>query len=247
MIYSRWAEVEYFLLSNGDVTSTNTNGTSLQLYSLRRRIRVLAPAGVNYDNVPQSVASNTIAQYPELALAVLGPGSTPNTVVLRVLGPEDVVNPSLRIPYQSPITKNGSQTGDDILLTDVLSFEVKAAWLDNPLFNNPNTGGTQGSSPAAGAMAQPTNNTDAPFDNIPPTYLNTRVPAPQPRFFDTWYKSPNSDQIDWDKPSNANGGFLMPNTEQPPLRINVRSIQIRLRVYDRKAEQARQVTMIQEI
>jgi hypothetical protein len=245
-VYSRWAEIQYFLYANGDSTTPNIGGTSLPLYSLRRRVRVLAPAGVTFDNVPAATATNTMLQYPELPLFVLGPGSAmPNTLMVRFLGPDDVNNPNLRMPYQTPVQKNGVLTGDDILITDVLSMEIKLAWLNNAAFNDPNKSGVNGASPAAGTILL-NNNTDEPYDVIPQCVMNTNYF--NQRVFDTYYRAPSADGIDWDRATSTNGGFLTTGRpDMPPLRINVRSIQIKIRVYDKKAEQPRQITIGQEI
>ena len=262
LVYSRWAEIQYFLVANGQNTPLTGNGGSLPLYSLRRRIRVLAPKGVTYDNVPQGLVTSTLAQFPELAMADFGAGSSvPNTRMLRVLGPEDVTNPALRMQYKSPVQRPGvGVTGDDILITDVLSFEVKAAWLRNAKFNNfdnPNPNGPfglYGSSPASQPLFNPANNvtvnSDAPFDIIPQCVLNNSG-GPSgylgQRVFDTWFNSSSSDTRDWNNASAQNNGLLAPGTVQPPLRINVRAVQIKIRVWDPKAEQARQITLAQEI
>ena len=55
--------------------------------------------------------------------------------------------------------------------------------------------------------------------------------------------------MDWDRPVGATGGpgFLTAANDQVPLRINVRTVQIRLRVWDSKNNAARQMTIVQEI
>jgi len=157
------------------------------------------------------------------------------------------------------------ETGDDILITDVLSFEVRAAWFNNQ--SNPSFQSIlEGSSPAVrplyilpnGVPPAVTVNPEEPFDDIPfsnnlPTPPTT--PALNPalagrRQFDTWYLAPGSDNIDWDKALTTAGGqmgFLTPNNAQPPLRINVRAVQIKIRVWDAQKNTARQMTVIQEI
>ena len=59
----------------------------------------------------------------------------------------------------------------------------------------------------------------------PPQALNPLVSE-----CSTWFLTPNSDNIDWDKPFHTGGsgqrlGFLMPNTSTPALRINVQAVQ----------------------
>jgi hypothetical protein len=263
-VYSRWGEVQYFLKATGDTTPQTTNGPSLPLYSLRRRVRLLAPNGVPIPNVLQTDAALLMARYPDVAIVRTGPGSFPNTVNIRVLGPDDVRNPGttvlgdpIRMPYSAysqRMDTNGNmyETGDDILITDVLSFEIKAAWFSNPFFENILTG----SSPASPDMAPPANNTEAPFADLPQASINPLAPPLNPiyagqRVFDTWINA--DDSIDWDKALPTGGqnnglrGFLESWQTQPPLRINVRAVQIKIRVWDAQKEQARQITVIQEI
>ena len=138
LVYSRWAEIEYWLQPNGDATPATGNGPQLPLYSLRRRVRVLAAAGQNYVVANQQRAQILMASYPDLALVDLGPVPGGGGEVVRVLGPEDVTNPNARFAYPPQVAQKLNaagtlyETGDDILATDVLSFEVKAAWFSNP-------------------------------------------------------------------------------------------------------------------
>jgi prepilin-type N-terminal cleavage/methylation domain-containing protein len=267
VFYGRWAEIALFLWGNPPDAASTPAG--VPRYSLRRRVRLLAPTTVVVAQFPtgqqgQQAAQQLIASYPDLALApiVEQPLPLPAPVInVKFLGPEDVTNPSLRLPLPtSPVQKlvNGNmvETGDDILMTDVVSFEVKVAWASNLAFNT-NGIGLLGSSPDARPMflaAAPgvTVNSDAPFDDLPPSVLNNAPPYAGQRVFDTWYQGPGTDSIDWDRANTAAGvgggrGFLTPDQFQPPLRINVRALQIKIRVWDERAEQTRQVTMIQDI
>jgi type II secretory pathway pseudopilin PulG len=249
--YTRWAEVLYFLWPNGDVSTASANGPSLTLYSLRRRVRQLAPQTTGILNLYQSqtLAQQDVARYPGLALmAVPAPAAgQPNQYGIIMLGPDAVTNPNNRVgaPLAGPVQKLNAnnvmyETGDDILLTDVLSFEIKAAWFDNQLFN----AFAPGSSPQSTPLAL--GNMEAPLDNIP---VSTLYNPPMQRLFDTFYRFGD---VDWDKASTTGQGFLSSSSnfavqQQVPLRVNIRTIQLKVRVYDRKAEQARQVTMIQEM
>lgn len=245
--YSRWAEVLYFLWPNNDVTAASVNGASVSLYSLRRRVRQLAPqtTGLLNTYASQTQAVQEAQRYPGLALMPVpapAPG-LPNQWGIIMLGPDAVTNPNNRVgaPLAGPVQKLNAnntlyETGDDILLTDVISFEVKAAWIDNPLFNAI----VAGSSPATTPIGL--GNMDAPFDNISISTLNVAQPI---RLFDTYYRFTD---VDWDRAANTANGFLtQSNSQQVPLRVNVRAIQMKIRVYDRKAEQARQTTIIQEL
>ena len=87
-----------------------------------------------------------------------------------------------------------------------------------------------------------------------------RPPPPAgPQFadFDTGTQAPNMPpgsppvEIDWDNPFSTptSIGFLTPVVNPVPSRINIRGLQIKIRIWDKKAEpgQARQVTIINEI
>jgi prepilin-type N-terminal cleavage/methylation domain-containing protein len=265
LVYSRWAEIEYWLQpSPGDVTPATNNGPSLQLYSLRRRVRLLAPAGKTY-LVATGRSQQLMTLYPDVAMfGPMGPGPVPGSELLRVLGPDDVNNPTFRLPLPPQVSMKPNvlgqvvPTGDDVLLTDVISFEVKAAWFRNAVFNNldvpppgnPPPGfpvGLYGSSPSVPAMAL--GNTEEPFSDLPPCVLNIDPRWNGQRVFDTWYRAQSADAVEWDRPLQATSGpgFLNQRIDQAPLRINVRALQIKLRVWDSRKEQARQMTIIQEI
>jgi Prokaryotic N-terminal methylation motif len=269
--YSRWAEVQYFLRENGQTTPDTPNGQGVPLYSLRRRVRLLAPVGVtinvNGTPAPMSVADATalLGRYPDVALAAVpGPGGT---AIVRVLGPDDVANPANRMQYFAYSQRtdlagnNPYETGDDILITDLISFEVKAAWFEN---QSPPPNGLPappqpylfeflrpGSSPPSRTMGQ--GNTEAPFDDLPQLSTDPLAPPLNPSFagqrlFDTWYRG--DDGIDWDKAlptAGGQAGFLTPSFTNVPLRINVRAVQIKMRVWDSEKKQARQMTIVQEI
>src|SRR4029078_12156873 len=88
-----------------------------------------------------------------------------------------------------------TDTGDDILMTDVLSFEIKAAWLSNSSFNQILAGRSPDSNPMY-VLGNPgtTVNSDAPFDDIPAVQSNPAIATNNilvgQRDFDTWYRAP---------------------------------------------------------
>jgi len=259
LVYSRWAEIEYFLApsplppAQQDVTPGTNSGPPLPLYSLRRRVRLLAPAGFTRVVLSQARAQQLIALYPDVAMADMqqpGPGGA--GWLLRVLGPDDVNNPLFRLPYQAISLKPNAlgqpvPTGDDVLLTDVLSFEIKAAWFNNQSFNNIFPNSSPNVRPMFPVLPVPPN-LEEPFDDLQPVTLNSGPWFGQ-RVFDTWFRAPSLDALDWDRPvqANAGPGFLNQRPDQVPMRINVRALQIQLRVWDSRKEQARQMTIIQEI
>ena len=73
IVYSRWAEIQYFLRPNGDVTPNGTNNAAqLPLYSLRAG----AAAGLGGQNYLMMLpdATTLMAQYPDVAMVRVGPG-----------------------------------------------------------------------------------------------------------------------------------------------------------------------------
>jgi hypothetical protein len=299
LLYSRWAEVAYFLTPTQDtnVQTTIPTGGGLQLYTLRRRVRLLAPASADYYMQPAQAIAIIQAcqqQYPDvISPFIAGPAPISiqqqqgqNTVILRMPGPEALNLPDLdytpvyqgvsqtpqyvpRMPLQPRLT-----TGDDIVIGDVISFDVKAAWFSNANFNtppsqiNPLTGqpgiGNLGTSPPSNTMA--VGNMDEPFDDLPrskltPAQSNPSAPpaAPPlaPNLFDTGTLRlpfvPPADPPDWDQPgafsatAPVTAGFLTSGATTVPLRVNLRALQIKLRVWDVRAEQARQATIVVEI
>ena len=234
LLYARWAEVHYFLVQTG-----STNGGS-PVFSLRRRVRLLPPKTVDIllsqAEVAQIAADMSSQKYPDVISPIISaapsPPYPPNSFFAKVPGPEllNIVAGS-RIP--SGVVH---PTGDDILLTDVISFEVKAAWIYNPIFNS-----FTANSSSVPYFANPDFNTDEPFSDLRPSTLRPSAG----RHFDTGYQT---DNIDWDNPAPASSGFLWANPANPiPSRINIRALQIKIRLWDPRAEQARQITIIQEV
>jgi len=301
ILFTRWAEVTYLLYPMQDDSSvtgfanTKSDGTGLPRYTLRRRVRLLAPTSIDYYEQPANAL--TIIQQCGQFIDVIppfiaGPAPDnikalpqygPNTIILRMPGPEalngpdldytpNFINPAnqptivkrLRFPEEVPDPQAYlpefpvHPTGDDIVMTDVISFDVKAAWFNNPRFEAVRPG----SSPACSPAFQPGQplpimafgNMDEPFSDLPFSVLRPG----DGRAFDTgkqklipWLPPPNQwpvDPADWDQPeAGTTPGFLTVNGTTVPSRINVRAIQIKLRIWDPRAEQARQATIISEV
>jgi hypothetical protein len=119
----------------------------------------------------------------------------------------------------------GTPTGSDLLLTDVLSFEIKADW----------DGGTVAPS-AVNVATFPTGTSsyEFPFNVLPPV---TRNPALAGRgIFDTWFDSGDNSWV------QVIGNNSTQNLIPQPIRV--RALQIKVRVWDRKNNMARQVTIV---
>jgi type II secretory pathway pseudopilin PulG len=266
---SQWAEVAYYLWP------TNTFAGGTPLYYLVRRERPLVPSVNGDPTIPQNGnygdMSRTSLQFT-LPYTVPGPYqqtqlfNTPQTAsapcrrmnvynyaapgsgdrpVISVLPTGQFVydNDVLagRVPSVLQVSTSNpggfvplavalpGSAGEEIVLTDVISFEVKVA---HDLV-----------SPSA---------PEFPFDYLPActAAANSALGAagyPQQRVFDTWstefdslpgHPTPLYDYRGW-----ATGG----TSASIPLRTRVRALQIRLRVWDFKTQQARQITFIQDV
>jgi len=230
---------------------------------------VIPPAG------PGKSPTYQVNQMSTFGSAIAGPTAISLSTPPSRFGPLGPGNTSLvpgLVPL-APLTTPG-RIGDDILLTNVLSFEVLATWVPAPYSypDNPPPYKTQivpatiqpgirqlpltpGTPPQAIPSPRPftvTNNT--PMPNIPgaPKYTATNKPfnsnypfdyLPQlnlnpslPNMFDTWFTitRPNGT---WNNFAAApNNPWLIPM----PARIT--GLQITIRIYDPKTNQARQNT-----
>jgi hypothetical protein len=219
---SQWAEVTYFLDLNAGQT---TAGGSVNMYPLYRRVRVLGH---------KPFASNLVgaAADRQRLLPLLAVDSVANPTT--VYGPAEVAKPANRFggdgsnwtatsfPGLTPATDGTFPTGADILLTNVISFEVKAVWDGTPA---PNTFSS---------------NTDTPYDNLPTAPNTNNSNLATKRVFDTWWQDPNNPDA-W-RTSGQNG-----TTDCVPQFIRVREVQIKVRVYDTKTQSTRQITLVQEV
>ncbi|HEY1378161.1 MAG TPA: prepilin-type N-terminal cleavage/methylation domain-containing protein [Gemmataceae bacterium] len=213
-------------------------------------------------------------------------------------------------PYADP--KLGQRVGGDVLLTDVVNFEVKVLWepirlgatntdkfvppqvVNNtpvipPDFMEPSPF-VAGVPPAQGGTGNP----DYPFDLLPvgvnagfaqdpttalrvlDTWSSNNDPYSPPPPFDYYYgvppivpnpaptaSSPNPlianpnltlassladpTYANWNANHFVNGLAQKNPTRNIPLRVRVRALQIKLRIWDKKSNQTRQVTIIQDL
>lgn len=238
LLASDWAEVAYFLESSG---ATTANG--LPMFTLYRRVRVL-PRDLRHSIDWNAVTGGQLNAYQGISFApttrVLNDPTrvtTPNNRLGGLLGTRGTTVDTL-----GALRDASSQLiGEDIVMTNVLSFEIKASWDGNPAMS------------AAGD--------EYPFDDIPvipsttgpqtpngignPNFQRQNDPAnSRPRVFDTWSRN-----VNWQSPvvlaSPGPPQVFNPNPEAIPLRIRLKAVQIKLRVYDTKNQIARQMTLIQ--
>jgi prepilin-type N-terminal cleavage/methylation domain-containing protein len=115
---------------------------------------------------------------------------------------------------------NSSHFGDDLLLTDVVSFEVKVL---HSLHQNEFV---------------------SLFDASVPNGYNSAINPLNVRVFDTWTQTVNStyDYSGWNSATSS-----MPSNTAIPMKINILALQITVRVWDAKSQQTRQITIIQDM
>ena len=244
---SNWAEV-YWFLGNPQQLGGVTNHT------LYRRARLLTTTEIT---IPVATAGATeLAQV--ISCRVVGANYVTNTVITirdpRNRLPFQQVASRSAIPQQFPVTS--AKYGDDIVLTNVISFEVKAAWTAgpgvpySPRLNVPlNTNAASGTpvpGPVAGwpGTAAQVPNGDFPFDDLPPVTENN---APDyaggpltPRMFDSWYPA-------------VTGGMTPTNWYTPgsgdslPFRARITGVKIKIRTFDVKPQQTRQSTLVVDL
>jgi hypothetical protein len=236
------AEVAYFLRPMGDFA----NGTAL--YTLYRRQRLAVPdnTNLNWGSPVLNGMLITTTAYSEISCKPNPQKPNPTTGNVYFNNPIDLTVPQRRfgmlsasavstgnggIPVRSdnryPIMADPIPSpavpgvdilpgppGADILLTDVISFEIKilrpAGWDDvplslvNPLFNG--TNGTQ-------------------------------------RVFDTWssVEDETYHYSTWNDPTAADQTTRLPRADVIP------AIKITLRIWDKKSQRTRQVTILQDM
>lgn len=192
---SKWARVRWFL-ANGQ------NVAGVTVFTLYRGVRVVAPANV-------AVGGDELNQVAQT-------GGTSRTMA-------ELTNPVNRPPFTQYVAGSTYQ-GDDIVLSNVTSFEVKPTWhgpnspvgpprsprLNWPIANNAFGTNIPDGIPGVGAS---TPNGDYPFDDLPTGGAG--------RTFDTWN-----------------------DVNTLPLRIRVTALQVKIRVFDPKTLLTRQVSFI---
>jgi len=254
---SRAAEIAYFL---EPTPSGYTSGTgSTPLYHLIRRQRLLAATGNEQAAITPATNPITQAQFDAGGKAVVNTlprGTTPQTYFISTLAdlndPSRATLPTLRLGRSfgagpttpaddttlASISQNASMIGDDILISNVISFEVKVQW-DSPL---PAASDTLPSSAyPRPSQFVPGTTTDTPFDYLPnsdPTMRNGSQAGPY--VFDTWGPIGG-----WNNVDQTTGRLTGGNV--PPLAIRVKAVQLRIRVYDPKLKNTRQITIVQDL
>jgi hypothetical protein len=240
-----WAEIVLFTqpsVNSVGVLDT-ANGTPLNILYLRQRL--LVP-----DN--NLVAALPGAPVPAGQDSLYSDWSTQiNGNALYFNSPRDLTVPTRRLPmslafrqtdtsfywanqrfscYPALTDQYGvtSLQGADVLLNDVLSFDVRVLL----------HGGTEFVSLYHSSVAA--------YDMGNPSF-----PATGPRVFDTWSslqddQAPDNDYSSW---ATRNTAKTIPLYQDPNTgaKIRIRAIQISIRIWDSRTEQTRQVSVVQEL
>lgn len=152
----QWAEVFWFLDNPQTLGGT-------QNYSLHRRVRVLTTTPVDFPigtGLEEVLSSHLITAPPPARW------QSNTTDTIRVPANRLYAAPATT-PSRIPATS--TRFGDDIVLTNVISFEVKATWTAGPQWTKPVGALTYtyapnvGPRPFPGAVAIPAGTTNIPF------------------------------------------------------------------------------------
>jgi len=228
-LISQQAEVAYFWVQRGQTS------TGVRYGDLIRRVRIAARA----DDAQAYQLALTTAVTP-VAPTNQPPDPTPGDVVavngnnppgIRTLidltDPANrLANPTLPLPTLPtpplPTIAAGPRIGEDILLSNVTSFEIKFAGIPSPSM------ATQG-------IIWPTpfaTNSDFPFDNLP---FDGQ--------FDTFHRFTPAG-AEWYRPTNL---ATTPPSTAPLKPIRILAIMVRLRTWDQKSKNSRQTTLIVDL
>jgi hypothetical protein len=233
-----WAEVAYFLEQQKRPDNSNDatpGGTPL--YSLYRRVRLAVPDQPGYS--PIDFESEKL-NYKEVSISRDG-----NNIHFN--SPGDLTAPERRYGGQGSTYRSGQNAGEPyfdnkpyLLMNDVVSFDIRlmVRYWDGFRF----------------VFTDFISLYDPPFGTVFPMNNSTYSSADGPRIFDTWCSDKDAGYKDW-RPGPSPSPKAIPifqrkNTgpDDPEKDIiNIRAIQVTLRVWDVKTQQSRQVTIVQDL
>lgn len=144
---SRAAEIAYFLVETGQ---TDPGPSGRKVYNLIRRYRLIALDDQFVNSLTAAVADTDVISVPNP-----NPTNTVNTLAT-------VATPANRMPHTAFGAAN-ARYGEDILLSNVLSFEVLADWTPNPATAAPYAAAAPRPFTNAGII----DNSDSPYDYLP--------------------------------------------------------------------------------
>jgi type II secretory pathway pseudopilin PulG len=229
---AQWGEVAYFLRQ-----LNTTAGGVTPLYALYRRQRLMAnlvPSGIQSPPLAGNPPGNWQSYYdfsfpypvaPAIQTQLNDPSSItipPNRILMDGVNAWGTPGTFWRI--QDFVAANDPRIGDDIMLTDVISFDIKVLEEGYDPTQTPVLGTGQNYS----RVSQ--------FIDLPPASASQNTNFGNASVFDTW-----SNQA----PYTHTAGQVTPTNV--PLPIRILAIQITLRVWDERTQQARQMTIIQNM
>ena len=207
----RAGEVAYFLVDTGDRTPGG-----YPLYTLKRRQRLVA---LTDDDAP--AYNSAVASSDSVEVMVTNGGKMRTLRDLTI--PTTFPNSVRLVPF-APLTTDSVRYGDDTLLSNVISFEMK--------FTGPTANAYWPSDPKSKLWPRPVysptggqSNPDTPYDNLP-----------FDGNFDTFSTLPNK----WYDAKNVAVDAATQSSPMKPLRIT--GVMIRLRSYDPNTRSTRQTT-----
>jgi hypothetical protein len=268
-----WFLRETGTTTEGDVTATAPNDRKpMALYALYRR-QLLAVTGTPPNTVASAFLANNAADYQSWSYYAARTSVLPeyvevsckddpqNSGILRFNTPRDLTMPvrrfgmdhtsakalagvlaSNRYPIFADEQNSTSAAmkalaGADLILTNVVSLDVKVCLFD-PVFNTFYNSGQFVDLFDGGLQPRMENQA---FDGIDD--LNPPNPAAEPRAIDTW----SSDTVaPYDYSTSGTTG-PPPTYVRVPLRMQVRALQITLRIWDEKTKRTRQITVVQDM
>jgi type II secretory pathway pseudopilin PulG len=225
---SQWAEVVYFLGPTGDTA----RGTPL--FALYRR-QFLPVDDVNVLTAPVAGLNLAAVQALGMSAHVEGRAVYFNT-------PGDLTMPNRRFAmaggsYPVQTDTFGKPTGAGVLMTDVISMDVRLLL----------AGGTHFESLYDIAGVGTNNPRVANGSRFVYPVRNAAFSTNGPLVFDTWSATASGpdDYTMWNQAAASNHIPIFTRTDNT--RIGVQAVQIVLRVWDEKTEQTRQITIAQEL
>ncbi|MCU0706359.1 MAG: prepilin-type N-terminal cleavage/methylation domain-containing protein [Fimbriiglobus sp.] len=251
---TNWARVRWHL---GTTATGSMNG--VPTFTLYRCVRLLVPDTLAATTLTDPALAEQFSTFPVPNAAV-----PPNAGPFNLHTVQSITSPLIRAaspirPYSPAATP--THYGDDIVLSNVLSFEVKPTW-DAPLplqafgvgpHEPRSTSGVAARQLPALTIGNPipdgfgtVPNTDAPFDDLPSIPATENPALAGQRVFDTWAPlstpasppppaPPTNPATFWNQPGS---------NDSIPLRIRVTALQVKIRVGDPKTNLVRQISFI---
>jgi prepilin-type N-terminal cleavage/methylation domain-containing protein len=232
---SQWIEVNYFLqpLVIGGLQLSADGSTPL--YALYRQQRMVVGDNGTLNWGANAVSANLLASYQPY---VSCQANATNANNLYFNSPADLTIPQRRTATACTPLKDATNnpTGTDLLLTDVLSFDVKVLTI---------TAASTTSVPPVTALP-----TDTDFGDLPTTFNGQSFAA----VFDTWSRR-KDDAYDYSARSTAANNpyvqaFPMPTAATSATALanpiyRIVALQITVRIWDPRTKLARQISIVQ--